>query len=137
MSEQIFKKGLLYRLSAYLLLLPFIPAIRPLINLNETKDLIIFISGILLTLTLIIFSNNKPYIRFTDKNLLIYLIHNHKPEIHYLSDIEKISIRTNKKFTIYSKGFEPLEIKLSKKEHKRIVDLFESSEIPVSKAYHN
>lgn len=137
MSERIFKKNIIYRLSAYLLLLPFIPAIRPILHDYEIRDLVVFISGFLLTIILIILSNNKPYLKITNKNLHIYLMHHHKPEIHFLSSIEKVIIRSDKKIIIYSEGFEPLEIRLSKKEQMELLTILEDRDIPVSTADRN
>jgi len=137
MSERIFKKNIIYRLSAYLLLLPFIPAVRPILNNYEIRDLAVFVSGFILTVVLIIFSNNKPYIRITDKNLYIYLVHHHKPEIHYLSSIKKVTVKSENLMTIYSKGFDPLEIRLSRKEQLVLLTMLEDKEISVSKADRN
>ncbi|MDA3811552.1 MAG: hypothetical protein PF518_14635 [Spirochaetaceae bacterium] len=137
MSEQIFKKNLFYRLSAYLLILPFIPAVRPMLNYHETRDLIVFTSGLILTIFFIIFSNYKPYIKGTDKNILIFLTYRHKPEIHDFKDIERITVKTPKKIILYTKGFDPLEIRLNKKEQLKFIDLIDENEIPINKADHS
>jgi hypothetical protein len=134
MTERVFKKNIVYRLSAYLLLLPFIPAVRPVLNDYEIQDLIIFICGFILTIVLILLSNNKPYIRLTDKNISIYLVHHHKPEIHNLLSIENVTIISDKVIRISSRGFKPLEIRLSKKEQIELLALLEDKEVPVSKA---
>lgn len=134
MKVLIFKKSILYRLSAYLMILPFIPAIRPVLNKHNTSDLIVFISGLLLTVSLIIYSNNKAYIRITDNKLLIYLIYRHKPEIHHLSSIEKIIQHSQRKITLKTSGFDPLEIRLNKKEMVNFIEVMENREIHISKA---
>ncbi len=137
MSEYIFKKNILYRCSAYLLLLPFIPGFRPLINNYETRDLIVFISGFLITVTLIILSNYKPYITIIDKTLFIYLLQSHKPEIHNFSSIKNIKIKSNRKIVLYFEGYDPLEIRLNKKEQKRLLSIFESENLEINKVYRN
>ena len=137
MRDQIFKKNLVSRLSAYLLLIPFIPTIRPIVLRHNTSELVVYIFGFLLTILLVIYSNIKPYIKVTDKNVFIYLMYKHKPEIHYISSIERMTIRSNKKSTLYTKGFDPLEIRLSKNEQKRFINILETKDVTISKAYRN
>jgi len=137
MSEKIFKKNMIYRISAYILLLPFIPAVRPILNHHETTELVLFISGFLMTIALVIFSNRKPYIKASDENLMIHLMHRHKPEIHKINSIERVTVKSERKVILYSKGFDPLEIRLNKKEILRLLSYFEEKEIPISKVYRN
>ncbi len=132
---RIFKRNLIHRLSAYLLILPFIPAVRPVLNRHSTADLIIFSSGFILTILLIIYNNNKTYIEINDTKLIIYLIYRHKPEIHNISSIERIVKKSPVKFTLITKGFDPLEIHLSRKEQNLFLQLIEEKNIPVSTAY--
>lgn len=135
MKIQLFKRNLIYRLSTYLLILPFIPAIRPVLHSHSTADLIIFTCGFLLTILLIIYNNNKAYIKITDDKLMIYLMYRHKPEIHHLRAIERIVIKSPRKFTLTTKGFDPLEIRLSRKEQFLFLQVIEEKEISVSTAY--
>lgn len=135
MKVQIFKRNLIYRLSAYLLILPFIPAMRPVLQSHSTADLIIFSSGFILTILLIIYNNNKTYIEITDKKLIIYLIYKHKPEIHHISSIERIVNKSPGKMTLITKGFAPLEIHLSRKEQILFLQLIKERDIPVNTAY--
>ena len=135
MKVLVFKKSLLNRLSAYMLILPFIPAIRPILNKHSTAELIVFISGFILTVLLILYSNNKAYIRITENNLLIHLIYRHKPEIHHLSSIEKIIQHSQRKLTLKTRGFDPLEIRLNKKEMVNFLEVMENREINISKVY--
>lgn len=137
MKVYVFKKSLLYRFSAYLLLIPFIPAIRPLLNTHSTVDLVIFFCGIILSLSLILYSNNRPYIKITEKNLIVNLMYRHKPEIHYLSSIEKITLHSARKLTLYTDGFDPLDIRLGKKELIKLTELLEGKNIIINRAYRN
>ena len=134
MNDTVFKKNIIYRLFAYLLLLPFIPAVRPIINIHKTVELLIFIGGFLLTLLLIIYSNNKPYIVVTDKNLLIFLMYRHKPEIHMISSIEKLIKLTDRKLLLKTEGFDSLIIRLTIKEQMKFIELMEEKNIDLSKA---
>lgn len=134
-NEYIFKKKLTYRFSAYLLLLPFIPAMRPLLDRHNRVELILFLSGFILTILLIIYSNSRAYIRIAENRLFIFLIYRHKPEIHHKTSITKIIEKTSGKLIINTEGFEPLEIRLNKKEQKRFIEIMEDWQIPVSKAY--
>ncbi|MBI9098853.1 MAG: hypothetical protein JEY91_10275 [Spirochaetaceae bacterium] len=134
MNNTVFKKNIIYRISAYLLLLPFIPAVRPILNIHTTVELLIFIGGFLLTLLLIIYSNNKPYIVVTDKNLLIFLMYRHKPEIHMISSIEKLIKLTDRKLLLQTEGFDSLVIRLTIKEQMKFIELMEEKNIYLSKA---
>ena len=137
MKEYVFKKNLLFRFSAYLLLIPFIPAIRPLLNSHTTEDLVIFICGILLSLFLILYSNRRPYVKINEQNLFVYLMYRHKPEIHYLSSIEKITLRSARKLTLYTDGFNPLDLRLGKKELIKLTELLQAENITVNTVYRN
>lgn len=135
MSVSVIKKNLLSRLASFILLLPFVPAARPLISRNNSAELIIFISGFLLTLILIVISNNKPYIKLTEKNLFVYLLYRHKPEIHNFSSMEKALLRTPGRLEIHSSGFDPLDIRLRKKEMENLIERLEKEGVEISKAY--
>ncbi|MBB6478603.1 hypothetical protein [Spirochaeta isovalerica] len=137
MSERIIKKNLLSRFSAYLLILPFIPALRPLLNSHSTGELIIFILGFFLSLSLVIFSNTRPYLKITDDNLFVYLLYKYKPEIHEFGSIREIRILSPRKMVIDTKGFEPLDIRLRKKEISSLCDLLEAKGIEINKVYRN
>jgi len=135
MKVLIFKKNILYRLSAYLLIIPFFPAVRPIIDKHNTADLIIFISGVILTVLLILYSNNKAYIKITGNKLLVYLLYRHKPEIHHIPSIEKVIQHSQRSLTLFSEGFDPLEIRLNKKEMVIFLEVLDEKDIPISKAY--
>lgn len=135
MSDAIFKKSFLYRFSGFLLLIPFIPAVRPIIEKHTTADLIIITCGFSLTVLLILFSNNKTYIKITEDKLIISLMYRHKPEIHHISSIEKIVQNSQKKITIKTKGFDSLEIRLNKKEILTFLEKMDEKDVPISKAY--
>ncbi|MCP4163765.1 MAG: hypothetical protein GY760_27205 [Deltaproteobacteria bacterium] len=137
MTEYIFKKNLIYRLSAYLLLIPFLPGIRPILNNYKVIDLAIFVAGFLLMMILIIISNRKPYLTISDNTIRIYLIHSHKPEIHRFDSVKEIVIRNNRKLTLITEGFDPLEIRLNKKELTRLISILESERFDINKADHN
>lgn len=135
MSISVIKKNILSRLASYILLVPFVPAIRPILARHDNAELVLFISGFFLTLILIIISNNKPYIRLTEKNLFIFLLYRHKPEIHSFSSIESARLLTARRLVIQSKGFDPLDIRLRKREMERLTQRLEEEGIEVSKAY--
>ncbi len=134
MKNNIFSKNIIYRVSAYLLLIPFVPGIRPILQNFEIRDLSIFIAGFFLTLFFIIFSNQIPYIKISEETIGIYLIYNFKPEIHNFKSIKKIIVRNNNRITLKTRNSDSLEIRLSKKEQKRFLKILESKGIEINKA---
>lgn len=137
MSSRIIKKNLIFRITSYFLILPFIPALRPIIGRHNLSELIIFITGFLLTLFLIIYSNNKPYIRVSDKNLFIYLLYRHKPEIHNFSAIEEVRIKSPRRLELRTVGFDPLDIRLGKKELEKLSTVLQNEGVTLNKVYRN
>lgn len=137
MSSLIIKKNPASRLASYILLLPFIPAVRPLLARQELSELIVFGIGFVLTLLMIIYSNSKPYVRVADKNLYINLLYRYKPEIHKLSSIEKIQQKSSRSLILETSGFDPLEIKLRKKEMKKLIARLEEENLVINTTYRN
>lgn len=137
MSKRVFKKNILSRGASYLLILPFIPAIRSILRENSPVDLVIFSAGLILTLALIIISNNKPYIRVSDGNLFIYLLYKHKPEIHDLHSVEKAGVISRRALSLKTEGFAPLEIRLGKKEMAELIESLKQEGVSISTAGRN
>lgn len=137
MRERVIKKNLIFRLASYLLILPFIPALRPIIGTHSTGELIVFISGFALTLFLVIYSNNRPYIKMADRNLFIYLLYRHKPEIHGYGSIEEARIKSPRRMELRTGGFDPLDIHLSKKEMDKLCRFLEKEGVSVNRVYRN
>ncbi|MBN2656618.1 MAG: hypothetical protein JXR86_06130 [Spirochaetales bacterium] len=137
MSERIIKKNFLSRFLAYFLIIPFIPALRPLLNRHSTGELIIFIVGLILIIAMILVSNRRPFLKISDENLFVYLLYKYKPEIHLLSSIKEVRLSSPRKIIIETKGYEPLDIRLRKKDMIKLCTYLEEKGIPINRVYRN
>lgn len=137
MSHTIIKKNPFTRAASYLLLTLFIPTLRPILNHHNTSELVIYISGFFISLFLIVYNNNKPYIKISDEYIFIYLLYKYKPEIHSINSIEEIQLLTPRKLKIFSRDFDPLEIYLRKKEINKFCMLLIKKGIVINRVYRN
>jgi len=137
MSDRVIKKNPVLRFSSYLLITPFIPALRPLLSRHNAWELIIFGIGFILSLALIIYSNSRPYIVISDNKLFAYLLYKYKPEIHDLESIGEIRQTGPRTLVVDSKGFDPLDIHLSKRVMDQLCSLLEEKGLPINRVYRN
>ena len=121
----ILRKHPLIRASHYLFLLPFLPSLRPLLVHYQTADLIIYITGILLMTTLIVYGNHRPLLRIENQFITLYPLHGGHAEYHSLTDISDCRRSSSGRITIYVRKHEPVTLKLRKRDIEKLISAIE------------
>ena len=123
------KKHAITRAAHYIFLLPFLPALRPLLVNYRLADMIIYISGILLVLFLVIYGNHRPLLKSDNRGLNLYLHYRHNAEYHPFSGLKNYRRLGNSRIKLYSADHRPVVLKMRKKDMKNLISLLEEENI--------
>ena len=123
------KKHALTRAANYLFLLPFLPALRPLLVNYQLADMIIYISGILLVLFLVIYSNHRPLLKSDNRGLKLYLHYRNNAEYHPFSGFKNYKCLGNSRIGLYSADHRPVVLKMRKKDVEDLISILEEENI--------
>ena len=120
MSPLVLKKHPATRLFHYLYLIPFLPALRPLLVRFRVVDASVYLAGVVLVVFLVIYGNQRPLLRIENDRLLLYLHYRHDPESHPFSGIRKYRRRSQTRLTLESEGHRPVTLRLKRADADRL-----------------
>lgn len=112
MNRNILKNHPVTRGLHYLYLVPFLPALQPLLVNFRTADMIIYLSGIVLVTFLVIYGNQRPLVRIGDDGLSLYLHYRHNAEVHPWSGITAYRRLASSRISIISRDHQPVKLRL-------------------------
>jgi hypothetical protein len=115
-SGIIIKNHPLTRAAHYMFILPFIPVLQALLINYNFRDTIIYFSGIMLVIILVIYANQRPLIELEEKVILIHPHYRHKAEVHPYTEIISYSIMNNKRIILNSENHKPIILFLTKND---------------------
>ena len=121
MAADTLKKHLATRLTHYLFILPFLPGIRSLLVEYRTLDLVIYLTGIVLILSLIIYGNSRPLVRIETARLSLYLSSRHTVEHHPYTGISAYKKLSPYRIRILSSGYQPVDLYLGKNDLNQLI----------------
>jgi len=129
MDDFTVKKHPLTRAAHYIFLLPFLPALQPLLVHYRLADMIIFLSGIILVLFLLIYGNHRPLLKADAKGLNLYLHYRHNAEYHPFSGLRNYRRIGSSRIALYSMDYRPVILKMKKSDIEYLIALLEKENI--------
>jgi len=123
------KKHPLTRAAHYFFLLPFLPALQPLLVHYRMADMIIYVSGIILVLFLLIYGNHRPLLKVSEKGLNLYLHYRHSAEYHPFTGLESFRRVGSSRIALYSRDHRPVILKMEKKDIENLINILEEENI--------
>lgn len=133
MAKDALKNHPVTRLLHYLYLVPFLPALQPLLVNFRTVDMIIYLSGAALVTFLVIYGNQRPLVRVTSDGLNLHLHYRHKAENHPWSGISSYRRDSASKISIVSRDHHPVTLRLRKNDVDLIAARLEEEGIHAQK----
>lgn len=107
MDSLVLKKHPLTRTAHYLFLLPFLPALQPLLVNYRLADMIIYAAGVVLVVFLVIFGNQRPLLRSGMGGLSLYLHYRHNAEYHPFNHMIGYRILSRNRISLVSGTIPP------------------------------
>lgn len=133
MSRLALKNHPLTRIAHYAFLLPFLPALRPLLVNFRMTDLIIYATGMALVIFLVIYGNQRPLLRIEEKHLSLYLHYRHKAETHPYEHISGFRKLSKTRIMLESRDHRPVTLRLRARDINTLVERLEEKNIHASK----
>ncbi len=115
----------------YAFLLPFIPALQPLIVHYRLLDLAIYTVGALIVLFLIVYGNQRPYIRVDQKQLCLFLHYRHNAECHNFPNITGYRRTGTSKAVLYFREHRPVNLLLKPDDLNNLVNILNNNNIKI------
>ncbi|MCG8453786.1 MAG: hypothetical protein MI717_11465 [Spirochaetales bacterium] len=131
MKAQNYKKPLQTRLGHFLFLLPFLPALRPLLVNFHLFSTLIYGLGMAIILTLIIIANRQPLLVAEERGLRLNLHYRHSAEFHPYDRILSFRRRGKRRIVIESLDHKPVSLTLAKLDTDRLIKILEQKNIHV------
>lgn len=119
-----FYKLFIIQIYGYLALIPFIFGFLSLYRGHSTRDIIVFLIGLLFILVLLVLNHLEPLIKITENRIILFNIDRNKPIILIKKNITKI-VKINDRLAKLYIGSKFYEIRLSRKQLKRFLQLME------------
>lgn len=129
MASFSLKKHPATRAAHYLFLLPFLPALRPLLTRTDIVALAVYLTGFALVTILIVYGNHRPLLRADDYDLRLDLHYRHLWEIHPYTDIQGYERHSRTRLTLHSADHEPVVLRLSSQDAERLVEQLEAKNL--------
>jgi len=129
MAALTLKKHPATRAAHYIFFLPFIPALRPLLVHYRMADMIIYLSGILLVLFLVVYGNHRPLVKTNEKGLRLFLHYRHNAEFHPFTGINNYRRLNLSRINLYSTDHRPVILKMKKDDVDTLISLLEEKNI--------
>ncbi len=107
-----FRHHPLTRAFHYLFLLPFVPALQPLIIHYRLLDMMVYLCSAILVIVLVVYGNQRPLIRIEENRLCLFLHYRHNAEYHPFEHITGYTRRKGSWITIHSENHRPLPLHL-------------------------
>lgn len=116
-----FRKLFIIQAYGYLALIPIIFSLFSLIRDFRLRDIILFVSGVIFLLVLLIMNHLEPSIRLTPNRVILFNIDRNKPIIINKKNIVKIDKINPRLSKLYIDKIKFYEIKLSAKQMNRFL----------------
>ncbi len=129
MAKDVLKNHPLTRTLHYLYLVPFLPALQPLLVNFRTVDITIYLSGVALVTFLVIYGNQRPLVRIGKDGLSLYLHYRHNAESHPWSGIDEYRRINMTRISIVSRGHQPVTLRLKKSDVDLLITRLEKEGI--------
>lgn len=129
MAALTIKKHPVTRAAHYLFLLPFLPALRPLLVNYRMADVIIYVAGIILVIFLVIYGNHQALLKSDRSGLNLYLHYRHNAEYHPFSGMTGYKRLSSNRVTLYSKGYSPVVLNMNKSDADKLIARMENENI--------
>ena len=129
MAPLTLKKHPATRAAHYLYLLPFLPALQPLLVNYRMIDMIIYLAGIVLVLFLVIYGNHRPLLRVEPDRVCLYLHYRHNAEYHPFSGMIEYKRLSTSRITLFSKNQSPVILNMKKKDVEKLISRLEEKNI--------
>lgn len=121
MEPLVLKRHPVTRFVHYFFLLPFFPALQPLLVNFSIPDMSVYLGGVVLVTFLVIYGNRKPLVRTEKNRLCLYLHYKHNPESHPFSEIKSCKRRSANRLTLDSESFRPVTLRLKRTDADRLI----------------
>ena len=129
MAAMVLKKHPITQIVNYCFLLPFLPALRPILINFRLIDIAIYGIGIILIIALIIYGNLRPLMLIEEKHLAIYLNYRHNIEIHPYREISAYKLFSPTRITLYSESQRPVSLLLKKSDMPILINTLKERNI--------
>ncbi|MCK5737355.1 MAG: hypothetical protein KAH21_12795 [Spirochaetaceae bacterium] len=129
MADLTIKKHPVTRAAHYFFLLPFLPALQPLLIHYRIADIVIYLSGIILVLFLIIYGNHRPLLKSESSGLNLYLHYRHNAEYHPFTGLKDYRRINNSRIILHSKDHRPVILKMKKNDIENLISILEEENI--------
>ncbi len=132
MAALTLKKHPVTRAAHYIFLLPFLPALQPLLVHYRMVDMIIYLSGLVLVLFLVIYGNHRPLLSFDSRGINLFLHYRHNAEYHSFSHMISYKRISSSRISLRSKDHRPVVLKMKKKDVEILISRLEEKQIHAS-----
>jgi len=129
MAALVLKKHPITRAAHYLFLLPFLPALRPLMVNFQPSHMIIYVCGVLLVIFLIIYGNQQPLLRSGREGLSIYLHYRQNAEYHPFAGMVGYRRVGRRRITIYSEDHRPIVLTMNISDVDTLIELLKEEQV--------
>jgi len=130
MSDASLRKHPLVRAAHYLFLLPFVPALRPLLVNFRVVDMAVYGGGVILVIFLVVYGNHRPLVVLHSGHLSLYLHYRHTAEIHPFSQMEGFRRLKAHRVMLYSRDHRPVPLTLTRRNADALVSRLRKEGIP-------
>jgi len=129
MPELTIRKHPLTRVAHYIFLLPFLPALQPLLVHYRKADVVIYLAGIVLVLFLIVYGNHLPLLKTTQNGLNIFLHYRHNAEYHSFKGLRNYKSLKGNRIILYSTDHRPVVLRMKKKDIENLIAVLKEENI--------
>lgn len=124
-----FRRGVRSRILHFLYLVPLLIGFRPLLVRFDWPSFVLYSSGCLFLLVLILVANRNPYILFDEDALHVQLEYKEDREIHRYEEILGYYQRRPGVIELYSLEHKPLVIRIGRRDSNRFKELMHNQGI--------
>ncbi len=123
------KKHPATRAAHYVFLIPFLPALQPLLVNYRMADMIIYLAGVVLVITLVIYGNQRPLLKSDETGLKLNLHYRHNAEHHPYSAMIGFKRLSSNRITLYSRDHQPVVLNMKKHDVEKLISRMEMENI--------
>ena len=129
MAQRALKNHPVTQLAHYLFLLPFLPALQPLMVNFRTADMAVYLAGIVLVLSLVIYGNLRPLVLIETNRLCLHLHYRHNAEYHPYTLITDYKRLSGTRISIRSRDHQPVVLRLKASDIDTLIEKLEEEHI--------
>ncbi len=133
MTGENLKNHPLTQLLHYLYLVPFLPALQPILVNFRPADTIIFLAGAFLVTFLVIYGNMRPLVHMDERGLSLFLHYRHNAEVHPWSGITGFTRLSSSRISIGFRSHQTVKLRLRKPDIDKLISRLEQEGINAGK----